>query len=178
MIKQEKRIEVISEFFVTTHFIENVINDFIADKIGIEYSEDSEMFGKNKFALSYDQKIEFLLETENFSIIDKSKLSAFRGIRNEFLKFGSANSLEESFNSVDNNADFLLILYPQDTFLPRNEKLTVALYNLINDVKELVTTLTGKTNKDKSNISFLRKRMNAPYLNKVFTMLFSLILLK
>ncbi len=178
MIQQEKNIEVKNEFFVSTYYIENLINDSIANKIGVENMGNSEMLGE----LTFDQKIEFLLETGNFSIIDNSKLSVFRAIRDEFNEYEHTNSIEESFTSTDNNADFLLILYPQEPFLPRNEKLTVALYNLIDDVKDLVNAFTETTNNNEIKMykskSVFGININTQYLSKVSTMLLSLILLR
>jgi hypothetical protein len=85
-----------------------------------------------------------LLDSENFSIIDKSKLSVYREIYKEFMENKEAQTLEESFTSSDHNDDFLLIMYPQNDYLPREEKLINACYQLIGEVSELVAEHTRR----------------------------------
>ena len=106
-------VKVRNEFFVSALFIESTITDYISERLNISNPIDSEFLGNHEKAISFDQKMDILIESGNFSIIDKSKLSVFRGIYNEFILNMDTLSLEESFSSPDNNDDFLLILYPQ-----------------------------------------------------------------
>lgn len=137
-----KEVSVKREFFITSLFIE----DMIAKHISEFYSDvlTKEQIARENLFATFHDKIDYLLESDSFSIIDSSKISVFREIRKEFLLSDDEETLEESLNSEDNNADFLLILYPQGDYLPRNEKLTVASYNLIKDVSELVANFTNK----------------------------------
>jgi len=137
-----KEISVKREFFLTSLFIEDMISKHISEFYSDVLSKE-QIAKENLFATFHD-KIDYLLESDRFSIIDSSKISVFREIRKEFLMSDDEETLEESLNSEDNNADFLLILYPQGDYLPRNEKLTVASYNLIKDVSELVANFTDK----------------------------------
>ena len=161
MIRSE--ISVKNEFFLNCVFIEDMISNFIGDKFGIDNVVDSKVLGNTKEALSFDQKIDFLIETGNFSIIDNSKLSVYKAIRKEFLLNKDAYSLEESFTSLDHNDDFLLIMYPQESFLPKEEKLTVACYNLIEDVSQLVSEFTDKTQIKLKKEHKMRSRFGIPY---------------
>ena len=137
-------VKVRNEFFVSALFIESTITDYISERLNISNPIDSEFLGNHEKAISFDQKMDVLIESGNFSIIDKSKLSVFRGIYNEFILNMDTLSLEESFSSPDNNDDFLLILYPQNEYLPREEKLINACYQLIGEVSELVAYHTKK----------------------------------
>ena len=137
-------VKVRNEFFVSALFIESTITDYISERLNISNPIDSEFLGNHEKAISFDQKMDILIESGNFSIIDKSKLSVFRGIYNEFILNMDTLSLEESFSSPDNNDDFLLILYPQNEYLPREEKLINACYQLIGEVSELVALHTEK----------------------------------
>ncbi len=179
MIKKE--ITVKSEFFINVLFIEDMISNYIAEKFGIDNIVDSDILGNSTEAFTFNQKIDFLLETEEFTIIDKSKLSVFKEIRKEFLRNKDASSLEESFTSLDHNDDFLLIMYPQETFLPREEKLTVACYNLIDDVSQLVALFTNKTEikiqKNNTLKSLIGIKYNTMKLSK-FAMFLSIFLFK
>ena len=169
MVKKE--ITVKNEFFINTLFIEDMISNYIADKFGIKNITDSNILGNSSKSLNFNQKIDFLLEIGDFSIIDKSKISVFKEVRKEFLRNKDASSLEESFTSLDHNDDFLLIMYPQETFLPREEKLTIASYNLIEDVSQLVAKITNKAEikiqKNNSLKSILGIKYSAVKLSKI-----------
>jgi hypothetical protein len=179
MTKNE--IAVKSEFFINAVFIEDMISKYIADKMGIKSTVDSEILGNSKNAMTFDQKMDFVMESGNLSIIDKSKISVYKAIKKEFLLNQDASSLEESFTSLDHNDDFLLIMYPQEPFLPRNEKLTVACYNLIEDVSQLVSGYTDKhqikIQKDNKLKSIFRIKNKAVGLSRM-AMLFSFLFIR
>jgi len=137
-------VKVRNEFFVSALFVESTMTDYLSEKLNIKDSINSELLGNHQKALSFSQKTDALLDSVNFSIIDKSKLSVFREIYKEFIQNCNAPTLEESFTSDDSNDDFLLILYPQNDYLPREEKLINACYQLIGEVSELVAEQTNK----------------------------------
>lgn len=176
MIRSE--ISVKNEFFLNCVFIEEMISNFIGDKFGISNVIDSKLLGNSRESLSFDQKIDFLIESGVFSIIDNSKLSVYKSIRKEFLLNKDAYSLEESFTSLDHNDDFLLIMYPQESFLPKEEKLTVACYNLIEDVSQLVSDFTDmvqiklkKEQKMRSRFGFKNNTLNLSKMAMFFSFL-------
>ena len=133
-----------NEFFVSALFIESAMTDYLSEKLNIKDSINSEFLGNHEKALSFSQKVDAILDSIDFSIIDRSKLSVFREIYSEFQKNSEALTLEKSFTSPDSNDDFLLILYPQNDYLPREEKLVSACYQLIGEVSELVAEQTKK----------------------------------
>ena len=137
-------VKVRNEFFVSALFVESTMTDYLSEKLNIKDSINSEFLGNHDKALSFSQKMDALLDSVNFSIIDKSKLSVFREIYLEFIENNKEATLEESFTSPDQNDDFLLILYPQNDYLPREEKLVNACYQLIGEVSELVAEHTDK----------------------------------
>ena len=137
-------VKVRSEFFVSALFVESTMTDYLSEKLNIKDSINSELLGNHDKALSFSQKTDAILDSANLSIIDKSKLSVFREIYLEFIENSNAPTLEESFTSDDHNDDFLLILYPQNDYLPREEKLINACYQLIGEVSELVAEQTNK----------------------------------
>ena len=137
-------VKVRSEFFVSALFVESTMTDYLSEKLNIKDSINSELLGNHDKALSFSQKTDAILDSADLSIIDKSKLSVFREIYLEFIENSNAPTLEESFTSDDQNDDFLLILYPQNDYLPREEKLINACYQLIGEVSELVAEHTNK----------------------------------
>jgi hypothetical protein len=152
-----KEISVKREFFITSLFIEDMISKHISEFYAEVLSKE-QIARENLFATFHD-KIDYLLESGCFSIIDASKISVFREIRKEFLMSDDSETLEESLRSEDNNADFLLIMYPQGDYLPRNEKLTVACYNLINDVSELVAKFTNKNEVQFTKVNAVKRKV-------------------
>jgi len=139
---QVQEVKVRNEFLVAALFVESAITDFLSERLNIQDPIKSDFLGNNDNGLSFDQKIDAILDSSNFSIIDKSKISVFREIYREFMLNAEAASLEESFTSADGNDDFLMILYPQNDYLPREEKLINATYQLIGEVSELVAYQT------------------------------------
>jgi hypothetical protein len=169
-------VKIRNEFFMSTLFIENMITSYLSEKLEIKDFINSKFLGNKEGAVSFDQKIEALLSSGDFSIIDESKLSVFRGIHTEFLLNKNTPSIEDSFSSPDNNDDFLLILYPQSEYISREEKLTNACYQLIGDVSQLVSEYTNK-----SEVKIKRKNnffnIDALKLGK-YAFLFSFFLLR
>jgi hypothetical protein len=151
-------VKVRNEFFVAALFIESAITDYLSEKLNISDPINSELLGNNNKSLTFSQKVDALLESCNFSIIDKSKISVFREIYKEFIMNREASSLEESFSSPDSNDEFLFILYQQNEYLPREEKLISACYQLIGEVSELVALHTEKV------------EVKMPRRNKIFNM--------
>lgn len=155
-------VKIRNEFFISALFVESNISDYVTDKLKI----DTENYNSSEYKLSFDQKVELILDSERLSIIDKSKLSVFREIRSEFLLNKNAETIEDSLTSTNNNNDFLLILYPQSEYLPREEKLTNACYQLIGEVSELVSIATDKTEvKIKRRKNFFN--LNTNFFSKV-----------
>lgn len=140
---QTTEVKVKNEFLVSALFIESAMNDYLSRKLDISDPIGSEFLGNTKKGLTFDQKIDALLDSSVFSIIEKSKVSVFREIYKEFQLNFDADSLEESFTSEDANDDFLMILYPQNDYLPREEMLINACYQLIAEVSELISEKTS-----------------------------------
>lgn len=143
MVSYEVKIR--NDFFISALFVENNITTYISEKLKINDIVNSVFLGNKDDSINFNQKIELLLESDDFSIIDKSKLSVYREIYSELLENKNKISFEACFTSADNNGDFLLILYPQSDYLPREEKLTNACYQLIGEVSKLVANFTNKT---------------------------------
>lgn len=137
-------VNIRNEFFISALFAENMITTYLSEKLKVKNIVDSNFLGNNENAINFDQKIEFLLESDYFSIIDNSKLSVFREIYKDFLNNKDSDSFENCFTSNDSNDDFLLILYPQNELISREEKLENACYQLMEEVSHLISNFTNK----------------------------------
>lgn len=170
---ETSEVKVRNEFFVSTLFVETSITSYLSKQLNITDAVESEFLGNKPNAVRLEQKIDAVLDSEVLSIIDKSKLSVFKEIYKEFMANPEAATLENSFISSDANDDFLLILYPQSEYLPREEKLTNACYQLIGEVSELVASLD---NTPQVKISKRRKITNLDLFKlSRFATLFSLL---
>ncbi len=148
-------IKIRNEFFISALFVESNITTYISEKLKINDAVNSTLLGNREESINFNQKIELLLESEDFSIIDKSKLSVYREIHKELTANKNASSFEACFSSEDHNDDFLLILYNQNDYLPREEKLINACYQLIGEVSQLVADFTNNP-----EVKIKRKKRN------------------
>ncbi|MCF6297265.1 MAG: hypothetical protein L3J08_04655 [Flavobacteriaceae bacterium] len=165
-------VSIRSDFFISALFVENMITTYLSESLKINDIVNSKFLGNNKGALTFDQKIEFLLESDKFSVIDNSKLSVFREIYKEFSNNKNAESIEYCFTSSDCNDDFLLILYPQNESISREEKLTNACYQLIDETSQLISNFTKKP-----EIKLRRRSIFTSILSKV-TPILTLLFIK
>jgi len=138
-------VSIRNEFFISALFIENMISSYMSVKFKLHDIVDSSIIDDNVKSINFDDKIQLLIESDDFSVIDKSKLSVFREIYKELTINKNAETFEDCLISTDSNDDFLLILYPQEEIIMREEKLTNACILLIDDVSQLVSNFTRET---------------------------------
>ena len=135
-------VNIRNEFFIAALFVEDMITSYISEKFKKYGIQNARILEDNVKSFNFNEKMEFLLESDDFSIIDKSKLSVFREIYKELSINKNAETFEACMTSTDSNDDFLLILYPQEDLILREEKLTNACILLIDDVSQLVSNFT------------------------------------
>jgi len=135
-------VNIRSEFFISALFVENMITSYISEKFRKYGIDNARILEENIKSFDFNEKMELLLESDDFSIIDKSKLSVFREIYKELTVNKNAETFEACLTSDDSNDDFLLILYPQEDLILREEKLINACILLIDDVSQLVSNFT------------------------------------
>lgn len=166
-------VNIRNEFFISALFIENMISSYISNKFK-KYSilNSNSIEDNNVEIFNFNEKIEILLESDDFSIIDKSKLSVFREIYKELMLNKDRQTFEECLTSSDSNDDFLLILYPQEDIITRDQKLSNACILLIDDVSQLVSNFTKEkqVKLNKRVFRFPTEVLNS--LTFIFTMLF------
>jgi hypothetical protein len=135
-------VNIRNEFFIAVLFVEDMITSYISEKFRKYGIQNARILEDNVKTFNFNEKMEILLESDDFSIIDKSKLSVFREIYKELTINKNAENFEACLTSTDSNDDFLLILYPQEDLILREEKLTNACILLIDDVSQLVSNFT------------------------------------
>jgi hypothetical protein len=167
-------VNIRNEFFISALFVENMISSYITAKFKLNGIIDTSILDNNDESISFNDKIELLLESDNLSIIDKSKLSVFREIYKELNINKDAGTFEDCLTSSDSNDDFLLILYPQEDTITREKKLTNACILLIDDVSQLVSHFT-----DEAPVK-LNKRISKlyPLIMSSLSFVFSILLFR
>lgn len=164
-------INIRNEFFISALFIENMVTSYISEKLKVNNLVNSTFLEDNETSFNFDEKVEILLESDEFSIIDKSKISVFREIYKELSISKNAETFEDCLTSTDSNDDFLLILYPQEDIITREEKLTKACIFLIDDVSQLVANFTKEKQVKLYKHVFKLNSLVMGALSFVFTML-------
>ena len=167
-------VNIRNEFFISALFVENMISEYLNEKIKINHFADSSYSEEDVRSVDFYKKMGVVMESEKFSIIDKSKLSVFREIHRELMINIDTNSIEDCLTSKASNDDFLLILYPQDQNITREEKLINACIFLIDDVSQLISSYTKK-----KEVKLYRNliKFNSNLIN-TFTAIFSMLLIR
>ena len=102
------------------------------------------MLGNKSGCLSFNQKVNLLIEIGALSKNSRNKFQAFMEIRNQFMHNLEASNYEECFSFIKDTGNFLLKNYPQSNNLNREEQLKVASQELGNDVAKMTASLTEK----------------------------------
>ena len=172
MVKCEVNIR--NEFFISALFVENMISEYLNETIKTSQFIDNSYSEEDVHAVDFYKKMEIIMESDKFSIIDKSKLSVFREIHKELCLKLDADTFEDCLTSEAGNDDFLLILYPQEEAITREEKLISACIFLIDDVSQLISNYTKK--KEVKLFHNLLK-LNSTFIN-TFSAFFSILLFR
>lgn len=81
--------------------IENNLSYLVAFLLDIENFDNSYSFGNGSSSLSFNQKVNLLLDTKSLSKEDKIKLTYFMNIRNQFMHNIDANTYVECTKNID-----------------------------------------------------------------------------
>lgn len=119
--------------------IEKLTSQFLGHLLGIHDHRNSRILGNKSSALSFNQKIDLLIDIGALDNEMKSKFQAFMEIRNQLMHNADANSFEACFSFLDKKKEFLFKCYPQNKDLSVEDKLT-------NSVKLLCDELLLKVN--------------------------------
>lgn len=121
----------------TSLIIEKTTSSFIAEILGIKSPETSLTLGNRSSSLSFNQKIDLLIDLGKLGNSDKNKFQAFMEIRNKFMHVYNANSFKNCFENLKDKGKFLFKIYPEITSTDEEEKLKAVSIQLANDVLSL-----------------------------------------
>nr|WP_322625885.1 hypothetical protein [uncultured Flavobacterium sp.] len=147
--------------------LENFSSIFLAKLVGIEDWQNTRSLGNKSGNLSFNQKIELLIDIGALSKIEKSKFQTFMELRNQFMHNLKADTYEACYSFLDGKENFVLKLFPQDPNLIREEKLRRASLDLGNDILGVTTGLleaVKKKNEKEVKVKVLEKSQKSAFI--------------
>jgi hypothetical protein len=110
--------------------------------LDVDDFEESYSLGNKSSSLSFNQKINLLIDNRSITNEEKKKLMAFASIRNQFMHNINANTFVEAFDHLDGLENQMKKLYP-DNFSP-DIKTEESLHYCVSDLhKDGVLILTS-----------------------------------
>lgn len=136
----ENREEVLKSALI----LERLASFFLASLLGVKDYTKSRTLGNKSGCLSFNQKIDMLVDIGALSSEKRNKFQKFMEIRNQFMHNIDASTFEKCVSGIDGAEKFLLKNYPQDNSLTKEEILRVAVYELSKEITELTISITKK----------------------------------
>ena len=133
------------EFILTVSLlVENFTSIFLSRLLEIKDYRQTISFGNKSSNLSFNQKINLLIDIGAVPAGQKNKFVTFMEIRNQFMHNLEAKSYETCFDFMDGKDKFVLKTYPQDPKKSREEQLEKATQELSNEVLSMSAKLYDK----------------------------------
>jgi len=139
-IGMKERTEVLQ----TALIIEKMTTTFLAGLLGIKDLKESKVLGNKSGCLSFNQKIDLLIDLGALSKENRGKFQTFMEVRNQFMHNLSANNYENCFSFTNGSDKFILKTYPQEKTLSREEMLKKATIELSEDIAKLTANIINK----------------------------------
>jgi hypothetical protein len=159
-------LNIRNEFLSTALIVESMTSVFLAKLLGIEDYRNSKVLGNKGGTLSFNQKIDLLIEIGALPLASRTKFQTFMELRNQFMHNVEAKTYESCLGFLNGKDVYLLKTYPQPNNINREKQLNNAATELRNDVgrqtAELINRIQEKIKKEarfdlseKSNNAFL-----------------------
>ncbi len=128
-IKVRKRTTVLRFSLILEKFTSDILS-FILD---IENSQKSYSFGNKSSSLSFNQKLNLLIDAKHISKSDKFKLESIASVRNQFMHNINANNFIDAINNIDGLENKLKKIYPNNFNKDLENGLQKSIVDLFND---------------------------------------------
>jgi len=140
--KMKFGLEIRKEVLTTSIIVETMTSAFLSALLGIKDSTKSRSLGNRSGSLSFNQKIDLLIEIGALSRDNRNKYQAFMEVRNQFIHNLSASTYEKCYAATNGTDKFVLRTYPQTTDISREKQLELATRELSDDIARLTAALT------------------------------------
>lgn len=124
--------------------LENLSSIFLSGLLGIKDYRNTKSFGSTNSSLSFNQKINLLIDIGALSSLERNKFLTFMEIRNQFMHNLSADSFESCYSFLEGKEKFILKNYPQEASLTKEEQLKNATIKLSDDILKKTIDLLDK----------------------------------
>lgn len=139
-------IEIRTKILAASLAIESLTSAFLANLLNIQDLVNSRTLGNKSSSFSFNQKIDLLIDIKALSKENKTKLTTFMEIRNQFMHNIDANTYENCMNALDGKDNYLLKQYPSDTNKSKEIRLEFAVNELITEVTGIISSILLKIN--------------------------------
>ncbi|MBZ4043787.1 hypothetical protein [Flavobacterium hibisci] len=159
-MKLEIGIEIRYEILQYSLLIEDFTSVFLAQLLGIKDYKKTKSLGNQSGNLSFNQKVNLLIDIGALDSEERSKFLTFMEIRNQFMHNINAKTYESCFGFLEGKSKFILKLFPQDLSLPLEQQLKKATNQLADSVIKSTVMLTEKVEeqiREKSTTFMLEK---------------------
>lgn len=134
------------EILETSLIVEGYIAELLAELLGVNSRLESKTLGNTSSSLSFNTKIDLLIDIGALSGDKKRMFQIFMEIRNQFVHNFLANTYVALYEQMDNSKkNFILKHFPQSEFLSNEQQLeyatrdlTLEIMNCIDEVKNAV----------------------------------------
>jgi hypothetical protein len=138
-------------------YVEKLASRVIAELLGIDRGTSS-VLGNTSKALSFNTKIDLLMDLEVLNKKDKAKFLTFMEIRNQFMHNSEAVSFVECLKFLNGKERWLLDNYPQDSNHSLEERLRDSFDDLAKDIINLTMSVYNIV--EERNKESLQKAIN------------------
>jgi len=121
--------------------LEKITSAFLAELLDIENYKETRSLGNKSGNLSFNQKIELLIDIRALSKNDKNKYQSFMELRNQFMHNLDADTYEKCYDLMEGKERFVLKIYPQPNDMTREEQLRKASLDMANDIIRITSNL-------------------------------------
>jgi hypothetical protein len=129
----DTRIEILK----TSLLIERFLSHFLGGLLNIKDVRKSISLGNKNTALSFNQKINLLIDIGALNSETKAKFQIFMELRNQFMHNIEAKTYTSCLSFMDGKESYLLKKYPQNITYTKETQLRKAVSNLSTEVLEL-----------------------------------------
>ena len=132
-------IETRKEILRFSLIIEAFASGLLATLLKINDSDTSLSFGNKSYSISFNQKINLLIDLEVINKESKKILTTFAEIRNQFMHNIYAMNYEKCFSYLEGKEKWLLSKYPDNEIGTKELMLKNATLNLAQDAVKIVS---------------------------------------
>jgi len=151
-------IEIRKEILRKSLLVEKLTSYFLSSLLGIKDYQKSKTLGNSGNCMSFNQKVNLLIEIGALSIETRSKFQKFMEIRNQFMHNFDASTFEKCISEINGAEKYLLNTYPQNDSNSNEEKLKLAVNELSSEIVDLTVAITEKV-KEKKKVEATNKAL-------------------